>query len=101
MKAGMLPVWRARDTLQFGVDPRRAVALRGMGEVAAIVSLLDGSRDRSGLIDAAREQGVPAQAAGRVLGLLAAAGVLDDFPAALHAGLADLVRGPPRPGPAQ
>ncbi len=92
LKAGLLPVWRDRDTLQFGVDPRRAVALRGMGEVAAIVSLLDGSRDRPGLICAAQEQGVPAQAADRVLGLLAAAGVLDDFPAALHASLPDLVR---------
>ena len=48
LKAGLLPVWRDRDTLQFGVDPRRAVALRGMGEVAAIVSLLDGSARANG-----------------------------------------------------
>ena len=46
LKAGLLPLWRDRDTLQFGVDPRRAVALGGLGEVAAIISLLDGSRDR-------------------------------------------------------
>ena len=90
LKAGLLPVWRDRDTLQFGVDPRRAVALRGMGEVAAIVGLLDGSRDRSGLICAAQQQGVPAAAAERVLGLLAAAGVLDDFPVQLP--LSGLVR---------
>ena len=49
LKAGLLPLWRDRDTLQFGVDPRRAVALRGLGHAAAVVSLLDGSRDRGAL----------------------------------------------------
>ena len=46
LKAGLLPVWRDRDTLQFGVDPRRAVAVAGLGQTAAVLSLLDGSRDR-------------------------------------------------------
>ena len=31
LKAGLLPVWRDRDTLQFGTDPRRAKALGGLG----------------------------------------------------------------------
>jgi len=87
LKAGLLPVWRDRDTLQIGVDPRRAVALARIGPAAAVISLLDGSRDRSTVIATAREYGVPAEAAARVLDLLAVAGVLDDFPAALHRAL--------------
>jgi hypothetical protein len=81
LKAGLLPVWRDRETLQFGVDPRRAAAVGGLGQTAAVLSLLDGSRDRDGVIAAAAAYGVPAEAAGRVLAVLAAAGVLDDFPA--------------------
>jgi hypothetical protein len=92
LKAGLLPVWRDRDTLQIGVDPRRAVALARIGPAAAVISLLDGSRDRSAVIATAREYGVPAQAAERVLELLAVAGVLDDFPAALHRSLPDGLR---------
>jgi bacteriocin biosynthesis cyclodehydratase domain-containing protein len=92
LKAGLLPLWRDQDTLQLGVDPRRAVAVGGLGAAAGVISLLDGSRDREGLIAAAREYGIPAEATGRVLAVLAAAGVLDDFPARLHASLPDQVR---------
>jgi hypothetical protein len=92
LKAGLLPLWRDRDTLQFGVDPRRAVALGALGPAAAVISLLDGSRDREGLIATAGTYGIPAPAVSRVLGLLAEAGVLDDFPAGLHASLPDRVR---------
>ena len=60
LKAGLLPVWRDRETLQFGVDPRRAVAVGGLGQTAAVLSLLDGSRDRDGVIAAAVGYGVPA-----------------------------------------
>jgi len=87
LKAGLLPLWRDRDTVQFGVDPRRAVALGGLGPAAAVISLLDGSRDREALIATAGTYGIGAEAVNRVLGLLAAAGVLDDFPARLHACL--------------
>ena len=87
MKAGLLPVWRDRDTLQFGVDPRRAVAVAGLGQTAAVLGLLDGSRDRDAVIAAAQGYGVPAAAAERVLAVLASAGVLDDFPARTHASL--------------
>jgi hypothetical protein len=87
LKAGLLPVWRDRDTLQIGVDPRRAVALARIGSAAAVISLLDGSRDRTSVIATAGEYGVPPDAAARVLDLLAVAGVLDDFPAALHRAL--------------
>src|SRR5438445_5995053 len=92
LKAGLLPVWRDRETLQFGVDPRRAVAVGGLGQTAAVLSLLDGSRDRDGVIAAAAAYGVPAEAASHVLAVLAAAGVLDDFPSRLHASLPGQLR---------
>jgi bacteriocin biosynthesis cyclodehydratase domain-containing protein len=81
LKAGLLPVWRDRDTLQIGVDPRRATALAGIRHAGAVVGLLDGSRDLAGVIEAAVGVGVPAEAAHRLLGLLAAAGALADSPA--------------------
>jgi bacteriocin biosynthesis cyclodehydratase domain-containing protein len=81
LKPGLLPVWRDRNTLQIGIDSRRAVALTGMAGVARVISLLDGSRDRAQVIRAAADHGIPTETADRVLTLLAAAGVLDDFPA--------------------
>jgi hypothetical protein len=81
LKPGLLPVWRDRDTLQIGIDSRRAVALTGMGGIAWVVGLLDGSRDRAQVIQAAVDHGVPAETAEQVLALLATAGALDDFPA--------------------
>ncbi len=74
-------MWRDRDTLQIGIDSRRAVALTGMAGVAWVIGLLDGSRDRTQVIEAAADRGIPAEATERVLALLAAAGALDDFPA--------------------
>jgi len=82
LKPGLLPVWRDRDTLQIGIDSRRAVALTGMADIAWMISLLDGSRDRAQVIQAAVHRGVPEESAERVLALLASAGALDDFPAA-------------------
>jgi bacteriocin biosynthesis cyclodehydratase domain-containing protein len=82
LKAGLLPVWRDRETVQIGIDPRRAVALTGMGGAASVISLLDGSRDRDQVIALAREQGIPEAVTERILMLLAAGGALDDFPAA-------------------
>jgi len=81
LKLGLLPVWRDRDTLQIGIDSRRAVALTGMAGVAEVITLLDGSRDRAQVIRAAADHGIPTETADRVLTLLAAAGALDDFPA--------------------
>jgi bacteriocin biosynthesis cyclodehydratase domain-containing protein len=92
LKAGLLPVWRDRNTLQIGIDSRRAVALEGLGPAAAVISLLDGSRDTDAVIATARASGIPAAAASRVLSLLAVAGVLDDFPAGLHRSLPDELR---------
>jgi hypothetical protein len=82
LKAGLLPVWRDRETVQIGIDPRRAVALTGMGDAALVIGLLDGSRDRGQVIAAAQEQGIAEAVTDRIITLLAAGGALDDFPAA-------------------
>jgi bacteriocin biosynthesis cyclodehydratase domain-containing protein len=83
LRPGLLATWRDHDTVQFGVDPRRAVAVTGMSEAADVIGLLDGSRDRDQVIAAASSGGVPAAVAERVLTVLAAAGVLIDYPAPL------------------
>jgi hypothetical protein len=87
LKAGLRPLWRDRDTLQIGVDPRRARALTGLGKAAAIVSLLDGSRDVAEVARTAATYGIGQDAVDKVLSLLASAGLLDDFPASLRAAL--------------
>jgi ThiF family len=92
LKPGLLPVWRDDDTLQIGIDPRRAVAISGIGRAAALIGLLDGSRDRQAVIAAARARGITAEAADRLITLLAAAGVLDDFPAGALRALPDGLR---------
>jgi hypothetical protein len=46
LKPGLLPVWRDGDTLQIGIDPRRGVMVCGLGRAAALIGLLDGSRDQ-------------------------------------------------------
>jgi hypothetical protein len=92
LKAGLRMVWRDRDTLQIGVDPRRAVALTGMGDAAAVISLLDGSRDWAEVVAAAGDAGVPGPIVRRVLGLLAAAGALSDLPLATLNALAPATR---------
>ncbi len=56
------------------------MALTGMAGVAWVISLLDGSRDRAQVIQAAAGHGIPAETAERVLALLATAGVIYDFP---------------------
>lgn len=93
LKVGIRPLWRDRDTVQLGVDPRRARALTGLGKAAAVVSLLDGSRDAAAVARAARQYGIPHEDAERVIGLLAVAGLLDDFPADLRAALPGYLRG--------
>jgi bacteriocin biosynthesis cyclodehydratase domain-containing protein len=92
LKAGLRAVWRDRDTLQIGVDPRRAVVLSGMRGAGAVISLLDGSRDWDGVIRAATEAGVPVTTVHRVLGLLAGAGVLGDFPSSTLGALPPVTR---------
>jgi bacteriocin biosynthesis cyclodehydratase domain-containing protein len=87
LKQGLLPLWRDRDTLQFGIDSRRAVALTGMASAACLLALLDGSRDRAQVIAAAVDRGLPADQADHVLTMLAGGGALDDFPAGAYRAL--------------
>ena len=92
LKPGLLPVWRDDDTMQIGIDPRRAVAVSGIGRAAALIGLLDGSRDHQAIIASARAHGIAAEAADRLITLLAAAGVLDDFPAGVLRTMPDGLR---------
>jgi hypothetical protein len=83
LKPGLLTLWRDGQTLQVGVDPRRAVALTGLGRAAAeMLRVLDGSRDRAGVLAAAGARGIAPEAADRVVALLASGDALDDVPAA-------------------
>lgn len=84
LKPGLLHVWRNRETLQIGIDPRRAIALTGMGGAAGLLGLLDGSRDRGQVLAAAGDLGISRETADRVLSLLAAGGALQDFPASTY-----------------
>ena len=87
LRAGLLPVWRDRDTVQIGIDPRRAVAISGTEQCSRRSSgLLDGSRDREQVIAAASQTGVPPEVAEQVIALLAAAGALVDLPGRDAAG---------------
>lgn len=87
LKPGLLPVWRNRDTLQIGIDPRRAVALTGMRGAGVLLRLLDGSRDRAQVLAAASDLGMDAATADQVLSLLTAAGALSDLPAGRYGTL--------------
>jgi bacteriocin biosynthesis cyclodehydratase domain-containing protein len=87
LKPGLLPVWRNRDTVQIGIDPRRAVALTGVRGADALLRLLDGSRDRAQVLAAASDLGMDTAAADQVLSLLTAAGALSDLPAGRYGTL--------------
>lgn len=65
--------WRDPHTVQFGIDPDRAVVLTGLRD-ASVLDLIDGTRDHSGVIETAADPAV----AERVLQLLLSAGVLAD-----------------------
>jgi hypothetical protein len=84
LKPGLLAVWRNRDTVQIGIDPRRAIAMTGMRGAAVLLGLLDGSRDLAQILAAAAESGISAEAADRVITLLAMGGALHDFPASTY-----------------
>jgi ThiF family protein len=90
LKPGLRQLWRDGQTLQIGVDPRRGFAFTGPGHaVAAVLAVLDGSRDRAAVIAAAAARGVQAKTADRVMSLLASAGALNDFPPAARRALSE------------
>jgi bacteriocin biosynthesis cyclodehydratase domain-containing protein len=92
LKPGLLPVWRDGDTLQIGIDPRRGVMICGLGRAAALIGLLDGSRDQQAVLAAARAEGITDEITDRLISLLAAAGVLDDHPAQVLRVVPDMAR---------
>jgi bacteriocin biosynthesis cyclodehydratase domain-containing protein len=81
LRAGLRPLWRDQDTVQLGVDSRRAIAVAGARGAAHVIRLLDGSRSRDQIVADASRLGVPAAVAEHVIALLAAAGAIIDFPA--------------------
>jgi hypothetical protein len=87
LRQGLLPLWRDKDTVQIGIDPRRAVAITGMSGAAEVIRLLDGSRDTDQLIAEAGLRGVPTAVTERIIGLLAAAGAIVDFPSEILRGM--------------
>ena len=76
IKPGLLAVWRNRDTVQIGIDPRRAIALTGMRGAAVLLGLLDGSRDLAQVLATAGELGISAEAVSRTTSRLARRGVI-------------------------
>jgi bacteriocin biosynthesis cyclodehydratase domain-containing protein len=87
LRPGLLPLWRDRDTVQIGIDPRRAVAISGMSHASDVIRLLDGSRERKQVVTEAGESGVQAAVTERIITVLAAAGVLVDFPSHMLRGM--------------
>jgi hypothetical protein len=72
-------LWRDPETLQLGRPPGRAVVLAGVDSlVRSVLALLDGTRDRAGLVRAADAAGCPPARTEEVLALLTEAGLLDD-----------------------
>ncbi|MCU1589065.1 MAG: hypothetical protein JWP11_321, partial [Frankiales bacterium] len=72
-------LWRDRETLQLGRPPGRAVVLAGVDPaIRGVLPLLDGTRDRAGLLRAADVAGCPPARTEEVLALLESAGLLDD-----------------------
>lgn len=72
-------LWRDAETLQLGRSPGRAAVLTGIDPAArSVLAMLDGSRDRVALTQAADAAGCPPARTAEVLSLLDGAGLLDD-----------------------
>jgi hypothetical protein len=72
-------LWRDVETLQLGRAPGRAVVLTGIdARTRTVLAMLDGSRDRTGVLQAAAAAGCPPPHAAHLLSLLDEAGLLDD-----------------------
>jgi hypothetical protein len=78
IKLGLRRLRRDDSSVQLGLDPERAVVITGLDEaLLRWLDRLDGSQERSALLRAASAAGI-GDAAGGLLDLLAAGGVLDD-----------------------
>lgn len=101
LKPSLRRLGRDPATVQLGIDPDRAVLITGLdGPTRSWLERLDGSRERAGVLCAARETGVPDEVAASLLDLLADHGLLDDAAAAdcrAFAALPDVERERLRP----
>jgi bacteriocin biosynthesis cyclodehydratase domain-containing protein len=71
--------WRAADTIQFGLEPARAVMLTGVDEpVRRLFDLLDGTRPLDEVLRTAEDAGLAPAEARRILTLLDRAGAIQD-----------------------
>lgn len=79
LKPGLRRVWRDDATLQFGLDPDRAVVVTDLEPpVARFIDTLTGATDLQDTLARAEADGVDGDTAANVLKVLADAGVLDD-----------------------
>ncbi|WP_406283044.1 hypothetical protein [Embleya sp. NBC_00896] len=79
LKPALRRLWRDRQTLQLGLDPRRAVLLVGLDPTTTrFVEHLDGTRDLDRTYALAEQLGLDRARAASVLELLAREGVLED-----------------------
>jgi hypothetical protein len=79
VKAGLRRLWRDNETLQLGLNPRRALVLTGLpSQMCRLLDHLDGSLDVRGIRAAAAELGIDVETTDRFLDSLTAAGVLED-----------------------
>ena len=60
LRPGLLATWRDQDTVQLGVDARRAVAVTGMSQAADVIRLLRQMGDLGPFLDLAHRHDVDA-----------------------------------------
>lgn len=79
IKPALSRVWRDRDTLQFGTVRHHARVVDAVGQpVAAFLELVDGTRERTALLEAGERLGLGGGLAEELLGSLEQGGLLDD-----------------------
>ncbi|WTW97200.1 ThiF family adenylyltransferase [Streptomycetaceae bacterium NBC_01309] len=87
LRPALVRMWRDQRTLQFGLDPARALLLTGLDPaLARLLDRLDGTRTPDQLYESAGRLGVAAGRTRALLDVLADADLLEDADA-----------GPPRP----
>ncbi|GAA2131553.1 TOMM precursor leader peptide-binding protein [Kitasatospora kazusensis] len=86
LKPALSRLWRDRDTLQFGTVRHHARVVEDVGQpVASFLDLVDGTRERSALLEAGERLGLGGGLAEQLLGSLEEGGLLDDAEAAAEA----------------
>lgn len=79
LKAAVQPLWRSATSVQLRLDPEHSLVLSGLSAAeGALLSRLDGSVDTADLDGAAIRTGLRASRLRQLLGLLTAAGLVDD-----------------------